>query len=177
MATQNPIEQEGTYPLPEAQLDRFLMHVEVAYPSAAAELAILNLVRNEGLQSTNSELPGPATITRESIFSARQAILGMHMEHAVEDYVVALVMATRQPPEGLESWIEYGASPRATISLDQCARAHAWLAGRDFVAPQDVAQVAPDVLRHRLILSFDAQAQGVTTHQVIDTLLSAVPTP
>ncbi len=175
MATQNPIEQEGTYPLPEAQLDRFLLHVNVDYPDTAAETDILRLTRNEarsGLEKASSPLPQAA------IFAARQEILALHMSEAVETYMVQLVMATRSPApysETLAGWIEYGGSPRATIALDRCSRAHAWLKGRDFVSPDDIQAVTADVLRHRLILTFEAEANGVTPDQVIQELLSLVP--
>ena len=174
MATQNPIEQEGTYPLPEAQLDRFLMHLMVDYPDAAAEAEILRLVRDE---SSSAPVMPEFQVTQQAVFTARKEILRLHMAQSVEDYIVALVMATRQAPESIAQWIDYGASPRATISLDVCARAHAWLAGQDFVSPQDVQNVAHDVLRHRLILTFEADAQGVNADQVIDQLLQLVPVP
>ncbi|AMX02659.1 AAA family ATPase [Microbulbifer thermotolerans] len=175
MATQNPIEQEGTYPLPEAQLDRFLMQVNLAYPGAEAEAKILRLARSEASHGENhpSEI-----ITQETIFRARQEILGMQMVEAVETYTVQLVIATREPAKydsELASWLDFGASPRATIALDRCARARAWLAGRDFVTPDDVMDVAPDILRHRLLLSFEAEAAGVTADQVIERLLQQVP--
>jgi MoxR-like ATPase len=175
MATQNPIEQEGTYPLPEAQLDRFLLHVNVDYPDAAAETEILRLTRAEA--GTASAAP-PAALTQAAIASARHEILQLHMAEAVEQYMVQLIMATRTPAiysEQLAGWIEYGGSPRATIALDRCSRAHAWLHGRDFVSPDDVQAVAPDVLRHRLILSFEAEANGITPDRVISELLSLVP--
>ncbi len=174
MATQNPIEQEGTYPLPEAQLDRFIMHVRIGYPDADAELQILRLVRGEALQQTADN---SVHLTQEDIFAARQQSLQLHLSEAVEHYIVQLVMATRRPqdysPE-LANWIEYGASPRGTLALERCARSHAWLAGRDYVSPDDVQAIAHDVLRHRLLLSFEAEASGVTTDQVIDTLLQQV---
>ncbi len=173
MATQNPIEQEGTYPLPEAQLDRFLMHVVVDYPDAAAEHGILDLVRAETANQPSQATPTP--VSQQQIFAARQALVGLHMTAPVEDYIVALVMATRQPGPEQAQWIEYGASPRATIALDICARALAWLDGRDYVTPIDVQAVAHDVLRHRLILTFEADAQGVTSDAVISALLEAVP--
>ena len=175
MATQNPIEQEGTYPLPEAQLDRFLLHVNVDYPDAAAEAEILRLTRAEAGASA-VHLPRP--LSQEAIFSARQEALQLHMSEPVEQYLVQLVMATRSPgsySDSLARWIEYGGSPRATIALDRCARAHAWLAGRDFVSPDDVQAIAADALRHRLLLSFEAEANGVTPDQVIDELLALVP--
>ncbi len=176
MATQNPIEQEGTYPLPEAQLDRFLMHVKVGYPDAAAEAEILRLTRAEA-RSGGAATPAP--LAQKTVFDARGEALGLHMADVVEHYIVQLVMATRQPgayDERLGNWIEYGASPRATIALDRCARAHAWLRGHDFVSPDDVHAVAADVLRHRLILSFEAEANGITPDHVIDELLTLVPT-
>lgn len=175
MATQNPIEQEGTYPLPEAQLDRFLMHVRVDYPDTAAETEILRLTRAEA--SAGISLPA-APLPQESVFGARRELLALHMADAVEQYMVQLVIATRSPSrysEKLASWIEYGGSPRATIAIDRCARAHAWLQGRDFVSPDDIQAVAADVLRHRLILSFEAEANGVTPDQVIEELLTIVP--
>ncbi len=175
MATQNPIEQEGTYPLPEAQLDRFLMHVVVDYPSADAEADILRLVRSESRTAASDAPPTP--VSQQHIFAARQALLAQHMAEPVERYVVQLIMGTRQPEEELQKWIEYGASPRGTIALDSCARAKAWLDGRDFVTPEDVQSIAHDALRHRLILSFDADAQGVTADQVIDALIERIPVP
>lgn len=177
MATQNPIEQEGTYPLPEAQLDRFLMHVRVDYPSVEAERQILQLVRNEAI-SANEPLLAPPLLQQETIFAARQQVLTLHSAPAVEEYIVQLVMASRQPEKyssDLAAWIDFGASPRGTIALDSCARAHAWLQGKDFVSPDDVQAVAADVLRHRLILSFEAEANGITTDAVIDELLRLVP--
>jgi len=175
MATQNPIEQEGTYPLPEAQLDRFLLHVNVDYPDAAAEAEILRLTRSEAGQGA---APPPVPLRQETVFTARQEALDLYMSSPVEDYMVQLVIATRAPgrySEQLTRWIEYGGSPRATIALDRCARAHAWLLGQDFVSPDDVQAVAADVLRHRLLLSFEAEANGVTPDQVIQELLALVP--
>ncbi|MFO7550997.1 MAG: MoxR family ATPase [Haliea sp.] len=175
MATQNPIEQEGTYPLPEAQLDRFLMHVRVGYPDAAAETAILRLTRAE---ASGGSASAPPPLRQDAVFEARREVLALHMAETVEQYIVQLVIASRQPElyaEELGGWIEYGASPRATIALDRCARAHAWLRGQDFVSPDDVQAVAGDVLRHRLILSFEAEANGVTPDQVINELLTLVP--
>ena len=175
MATQNPIEQEGTYPLPEAQLDRFLMHVNVDYPDATAEMEILRLTRAEA--SANC-LARPQPLRQETIFGARQEVLAMHMSSPVEQYIVQLVIASRKPgvySKELAGWIEYGGSPRATIALDRCARAHAWLRGQDYVSPDDVQAVAGDVFRHRLLLSFEAEANGVTPDQVISELLALVP--
>ncbi len=174
MATQNPIEQEGTYPLPEAQLDRFLLHLDVNYPDAESELAILRLNRGE---AKGDQSATPPTLSQQDIFAARQAVLNIHMAEPIEQYIIRLVMATRQPSEydeTLAQWLNLGVSPRATIALDRCARAHAWLAGRDFVAPQDVQAMVFPVLRHRLLLSYQAQAQGIHPNQVISRLLSLV---
>ncbi|MBT12307.1 MAG: AAA family ATPase [Oceanospirillaceae bacterium] len=175
MATQNPIEQEGTYPLPEAQLDRFLMHVVIDYPAADAEQQILRLARGEALHSHTQD---GVKLHQEDVFKARQEVLNLHMSDAVEQYLVQLVMATRRAEhygKDLDSWIEYGASPRGTIALDRCARAHAWLKGRDYVSPEDVQAIAHDVLRHRLLLSFEAEASGMTVNKVINELLQRVP--
>jgi MoxR-like ATPase len=229
MATQNPIEQEGTYPLPEAQLDRFLMHVLIDYPDASHEADILRLVREEAMvthravnkaaanqaasgeaaagsdasadatstgntstdEASNAEaisvnttlapreLPAP-TLTLAEIFSARCAVLDVHLAENIENYIVRLVTASRQPAEQdakLARWLSYGASPRGTIALDACARAHAWLAGRDYVSPADVQAVIHDVLRHRLLLSYEAEADGVTSVDVIDHLLQLIAVP
>ena len=175
MATQNPIEQEGTYPLPEAQLDRFLMHVRVSYPDAGAEQAILRLARNEA-GGTHSRPEG--TVSQADIFSARKAVLDIHMAPAVEEYIIQLIVGTREPDRydsELAGWLEYGASPRATIALDRCARANAWIAGRDYVSPDDVQAVALDCLRHRLIVSFEAEAAGVSSDQIIERLIERIP--
>ena len=175
MATQNPIEQEGTYPLPEAQLDRFLMHVTIGYPAVEAERDILNLVRNE---AKNLAPEPPKQIAQDELFACRQDILAMHMSMEVEEYIIQLIMATRQPElygEDLASWLEYGASPRGTISLDRCARAHAWIQGRDFVSPDDVQEILFDVLRHRILLTFEAEASGVTPDKLLETVRERVP--
>ncbi len=175
MATQNPIEQEGTYPLPEAQLDRFLMHVTVGYPDTDSERKILNLVRNE---ARNEAIEPPAVVPQASLFQARQEVLNIHMAETVEEYILQLVMATRNPgpySEELEKWIDFGASPRGTISLDLCARAHAWLKGKDFVSPEDIHEVFHDVLRHRVLLSFEAEAAGVDPDSVLTRILELVP--
>ncbi|MCL4107465.1 UNVERIFIED_CONTAM: hypothetical protein GTU68_011460 [Idotea baltica] len=174
MATQNPIEQEGTYPLPEAQLDRFLLHLEVAYPDMESELEILRLNRGE---AQGNESVQPQEISQQTIFEARQEVLNIHMADTIEQYIIRLVMATRQPKqysEQLDQWLDMGVSPRATIALDRCARAHAWLAGRNYVTPQDVQAMAFPVLRHRLLRSYHAQAEGVTANQVIAHLISLV---
>ena len=178
MATQNPIEQEGTYPLPEAQLDRFLMHIEVGYPAASAEQQILSLVReelaNNGESSSPESVP-PLRLTQADIFAARKDVFNVYMAPAVEQYIIQLVMATRERRDTLAEQLEFGVSPRASIALDQTSRARAWLDNRDFVTPEDVQAVCHDVLRHRLIISFDAEAQGITPNQIIDNLLQQVP--
>ncbi|MGB1292565.1 MAG: AAA family ATPase [Pseudoalteromonas sp.] len=177
MATQNPLEQEGTYPLPEAQLDRFLLHLSINYPGAEHERDILRLTRGEAL----SEHQAPAQqISQADLFAARKEILGLYLAEPLEQYLVQLIIATREGgelDEQLGRWIEYGASPRATIALDKCARAHAWLNGRDFVAPDDIQAVLHNVLRHRIILSYEAQADGVTKDQVISRILELVAVP
>jgi len=175
MATQNPLEQEGTYPLPEAQLDRFLLHLKVDYPDAATELAILRLTRGEALAHDKAKL---SPISQADIFAARQDILKLHMAESLENYIVQLVMATRNAKaysEQLAKWIAYGASPRASIALERCARAKAWLEGRDFVTPDDIQAVFFNVLRHRLILTYDAEAQGLSTDDVLKEILKLVP--
>lgn len=175
MATQNPIEQEGTYPLPEAQMDRFLMHVLVDYPDPDTEKTILQLSRQEVMGDRKSLAKA---ITQKNLFAARKEVLAVHMAEPVEEYLVQLVLATRNTQAyggDLADWLDFGASPRATIALDRCSRAHAWLNKRDFVTPDDIRAVVHDVLRHRLILSFEAEAGGISANQVIDQLLSTVP--
>ena len=177
MATQNPIEQEGTYPLPEAQLDRFLMHVNVDYPDASSERSILQLVRQEMISTQREPATPPLVLKQGTIFAARQELLNMHMAPVVEEYIVQLTMATRNPAlfgDDLANWLEYGASPRGTIALDICARANAYLLGKDFVSPDDVQAVVHDVFRHRLIVSFEAEATGIDADHVIDTLVQWV---
>ncbi|GAC18882.1 AAA family ATPase [Paraglaciecola arctica] len=177
MATQNPIEQEGTYPLPEAQLDRFLMHLEIDYPGAETELEILRLTRNEAM---HAEVVSPPSLSQVDILNARQDVLKIHLDEALEQYIVQLIIATRQPERydpDLANWIEFGASPRATIALDKCARAHAWLMGRDFVGPDNIQAVFHNVLRHRLLLSYEAEAEGVNSNQVLDRIMQLVPVP
>ncbi|QBY03336.1 MoxR family ATPase [Thalassotalea sp. HSM 43] len=174
MATQNPLEQEGTYPLPEAQLDRFLMHLEIDYPNAASELDILRLNRGEAL---NSEKLPVVTISQEEIFTARKEALEIYLAPVLEQYIVDLIMATRQGEkydDDLGKWLAYGASPRATIALDRCSRARAWLNGRDFVSPEDIQAVFHNTLRHRLLLTYQAEAEGITTNQVLDRILELV---
>ncbi|RYV02127.1 AAA family ATPase [Shewanella sp. OPT22] len=177
MATQNPLENEGTYPLPEAQLDRFLMHLNLDYPSAATEVEILRQSRKEA--QTNKHLK-MEPISQEDVFAARDSALQIHLAETLEKYIVDIVMATRQPQkysDKLASWLEYGVSPRASISLERCARARAWLQERDFVSPEDIQAVAPNVLRHRLLLSYQAQAEGVNADDVINEILSLVAVP
>ena len=179
MATQNPIEQEGTYPLPEAQLDRFLMHVRIDYPDAMEERQILYLARDEARQNASPAVPD-LLLEQKALFDARDQVLEIHMAAALEEYLLQIVLATRSPErysESLASWVEYGASPRATIALDRCARAHAWLAGRDYVKPEDIQALAYDVLRHRVLLSYEAEAEGVTADQFIGEILSIVAVP
>ncbi|WP_350432913.1 MoxR family ATPase [Shewanella sp. H8] len=177
MATQNPLENEGTYPLPEAQLDRFLMHLNLDYPSAETEFEILRQSRNE---AKTHQLPTIEPVAQADVFAARDQALEIYLAEPLEKYIVEIVMATRQPSRysaELAKWLEYGVSPRATISLERCARARAWLYERDFVSPEDIQAVAPNVLRHRLLLSYQAQAEGVTADQVIDHILSQVAVP
>ncbi|MEZ8156261.1 AAA family ATPase [Vibrio splendidus] len=174
LATQNPVEQEGTYPLPEAQMDRFIMKINLDYPDADAEEQIIKMVRSEEKPSTDK----PAPIDPQCIFDARDQLRDIHCSDAVLKYIVTIVVATRQPelyPESpLSQWIGVGSSPRATIALDKCSRAMAWLNGKDFVDPDDVRNVVHGVLRHRLILSYDALAEGVSSDRVIDEILSQV---
>ncbi|HIE64296.1 MAG: MoxR family ATPase [Nitrospira sp.] len=179
MATQNPIEQEGTYPLPEAQLDRFLMHVRIDYPDEEAEQAILHLARSEARRSTEAE-GAFSPLSQDAIFGARDEILDLHMAKNIEAYLLQIVIATRKPAiydESLAKWVQYGASPRATIALDRCARAHAWLEKRDYVTPEDVQAMAFDVLRHRVLLSYEAEADGVTPDRFVEELLSRIAVP
>ncbi len=177
MATQNPLEQEGTYPLPEAQLDRFLLHLNIDYPNADTELEILRLTRGEAIAETLVKAP---EISQQDLFAARKEVLKLHLAEPLEQYLVQLVVATRQADKldpTLASWLEYGASPRATIALDRCARAYAWLQQRDFVTPEDIQAVFHNVLRHRIILSYEAQADGVTKDQVLNRILELVAVP
>ena len=180
MATQNPIEQEGTYPLPEAQLDRFLLHVEVGYPTTEDERRILVLNRDEAKAGERDAFQPPELLSVESIMQARQAILRLHLAEELETYIVNLVVATRDPGQvdsSLDGQVMYGASPRASMGIDRAARAHAWLAGRDYVGPEDIQAVASDVLRHRIVLSFEAEADGITENSVIERLLDSVGVP
>jgi len=180
MATQNPLEQEGTYPLPEAQLDRFLMHVFVDYPSAETEREILRLTRDEAKQGLSEPVKPAQLISQEALFAARNEALDVYMSDELENYLLQLVLATRNPgryDEKLQDWLEYGASPRASMAIDRCARAHAWLAGRDFVGPEDIQAVAHDVLRHRIILSFEAEAEGISKDHFINELIARIAVP
>jgi MoxR-like ATPase len=180
MATQNPIEHEGTFPLPEAQLDRFLMHVTIAYPDAAAELAILHLARQQADAQVERRPTPAALLSQEQVFAARAAAMAVHMAPALEEYLTQLVLATRDAGRygaELKRWIAWGGSPRATIAMDRCARAHAWLAGRSYVLPEDVHGIAHEALRHRVLLSYEAEAEGVHADQVITRLLDLVPLP
>lgn len=176
MATQNPLEQEGTYPLPEAQLDRFMMHVKIDYPDAASEHRILDLVEKEA--RTHNQQADFTPLSQADLFAARDAILNIHLSDSVKDYIVELIMATREPKrygQELASCISVGVSPRATIALSRCARSRAWLNGKDFVSPDDVQAVLHDVFRHRLILGFEAEAQGIQVDDITDQLINFVP--
>ncbi|MGB0415242.1 MAG: AAA family ATPase [Coraliomargarita sp.] len=175
MATQNPIEQEGTYPLPEAQMDRFLMHVFISHPDAASELEIVRLVRGEGGNHNSSTDSTP--MPQDAVFEARKQIAQIGISEAMERYIVDLIASTRgQTPasESVAKYIQVGVSPRGSIALDKCARGHAWLKGNDQVSIEDIQAVANDCLRHRIVLSFEAQADGITTDDVINTLLKNV---
>lgn len=185
LATQNPIEQEGTYPLPEAQMDRFLMHVVIHYPPLADEIEVIRLVRGEEQKAilpkedaAPKDLLPP--ISQDAVFAARREVAAVHCSEEIETYMATLVHATRAPAdfsETLARWLELGASPRGSLALDRCARCHAWMAGRDYVDPQDVRAIAPDVLRHRIGLSYEAQGEGITADQAIAELLSSVAVP
>ena len=180
MATQNPIEQEGTYALPEAQLDRFLMHVHVGYPEAGAEAEILRLVRGRA-RATLRDAPAPVRmLTQQELFDARIAVLDLHLAPALERYLVEIVIASRDAARydpALAAKIAWGASPRGSIALERCARARAWLSGRDYVTPEDVQAVAPDVLRHRLLPSYEAIAEGWDGDRLARALIDRVPLP
>ena len=176
LATQNPIEQEGTYPLPEAQMDRFLMHVFIDYPDEASELQVIRLVRGEEKKESSQDKE-QLVIPQQVVFDARAQIQELHVSENIEQYIVALISATRQPErysEELKSWIEVGASPRGSLALDKCSRAHAWLKNRDHVTPDDVRAIAHDVLRHRIMLSYEANAEGISTNQVITEIVKHV---
>ena len=176
MATQNPIEQEGTYPLPEAQMDRFLLHVMVHYPDTESEKKVLRLVRGEEASSTKKTKKG-TVISQKVIFQAREEINKVHVSENMEQYIVDLINATRFPDkysEQLDSWIDYGASPRGSLALEKCGRVNAWMNERDFVGPDDIRSVAHDVLRHRIVPSYEANADGIGKEQIIDELLKLV---
>lgn len=180
MATQNPIEQEGTYPLPEAQLDRFLLHVKIDYPKAVHEKTILHLARDEARGALKSNKQTVEKIDQQTLFTARDEVLDVFMAEALEQYLLQIILATRTPAaygEDLAKWLEYGASPRASIALDRCARAKAWLDQRDFVDPGDIQAIAYDVLRHRLILSYEAEAEGISSDDVIKQLIARIAVP
>jgi MoxR-like ATPase len=180
MATQNPIEQEGTYPLPEAQLDRFLLHVKVDYPNPKHEKDILHLSRKEARSEFTAKAERFETVSQQTLFAARNEVLDVYMAEALEDYLLQIILATRTPEaygRDLAAWLQYGASPRASIALDRCARAKAWLAERDFVGPEDIQDIASDVLRHRLILSYEAEAEGITADHVIRELIARIAVP
>jgi len=183
MATQNPIEQEGTYPLPEAQMDRFLMHVYIDYPDEASEVEVLRLVRAEEQPGGDGDSPSPgrdpepAPVPQAAVFEARSEIHAIHVSENIERYIIDLIGATRSPErygKELRRWIQVGASPRGGIGMDKCARVHAWLNGRDFVTPDDVRAVVHDVLRHRIMLSYEANAGGITADQVIAEIVKQV---
>ncbi|MGQ0699538.1 MAG: AAA family ATPase [Panacagrimonas sp.] len=179
MATQNPIEHEGTYPLPEAQLDRFMLHTLVDYPDRATTLRIMELSRREAVEA--QELPPPVhRLTQDAVFAARREILQLTLADSVAEYIAALVDATRRPAPysaKLGEWLRWGASPRAALAIERGARTMAWLQDRDFVTPEDVQSIAPDALRHRLLLDYTAQARGITSQACVEELLGTVPAP
>jgi len=180
MATQNPIEQEGTYPLPEAQLDRFLLHVEIGYPTPEDEKKILSLNRDEARESKNESFIPESLLSETAILEAREAILNLHLSDDLEQYIVDIVTSTRDPGKvdsQLDGQVLYGASPRACMGIDRAARAYAWLKGKDYVGPEDIQEVTYDVLRHRLVLSFEAEAEGVTPNKIIEGILNGVGVP
>lgn len=180
MATQNPIEQEGTYPLPEAQLDRFLLHIKIDYPEPEHEKSILHLARKEAGQALDAKKTVIQPVTQQILFQARKEVLDIFMADNLEDYLLQIVLATRNPGvygSDLAGWLQYGASPRASIALDRCARAKAWLDQRDFVGPEDIQNIAFDVLRHRLILSYEAEAEGITADHIIKELIARIAVP
>ncbi len=177
LATQNPVEQEGTYQLPEAQLDRFLMQVVVDYPSHAEELEILELDHN---RQQEKETTPPNPLPQQSLFAMRRSAAEVFMDPKLNQYIVDLVQATRNPAsydKELARWCRFGASPRATLALARCARVKAWLEGDNFVSPGHIQAIAPDILRHRVLLSFEAEAEGITSDDLIQRLLSLVAIP
>lgn len=180
MATQNPIEQEGTFPLPEAQLDRFLMHVKIGYPEAAAEADILRLARDRAREQMQPPAMAVERMPLEDVFRARAQVLDLHLAPALERYLIELVLASRDAARydaTLARRIAWGASPRGSIALERCARARAWLAGRDYVTPDDIRAIAPDVLRHRVLPSYEATAEGWDGDRLVKALLDVVPLP
>ena len=193
MATQNPIEQEGTYPLPEAQLDRFLLHVFIDYPSVENELKIMRLVHNEAMNGNHTEKEKNTVFSNDSdenfdvqkilakdIFKARNEVLEIYMAEEIERYIVEIIAATRTPErysDDLARLITWGASPRGSLALDRCSRARAWLRERDFVTPEDIQEIAADVLRHRIIESYEAESDGLTPDDVINKILAKIPVP
>ncbi len=180
MATQNPIEQEGTYPLPEAQLDRFLLYIRIGYPQAEHERQILKLARAEAICGSNGSESELQPLSQSSILAARREVLDLYMNDDLERYLLEIVLATRNPGQygnDLAQWLQYGASPRATIALDRVSRARAWLDRRDYVSPEDIQAMAADVLRHRIILSYEAEAEGITPDRFIDELMSRIAVP
>jgi MoxR-like ATPase len=180
MATQNPIEQEGTFPLPEAQLDRFLMHVRIGYPEAQTEAEILRLARQAAAEQLQPVVQTISKMSLQQIFAARREVLSVHLAPALERYLIELVLASRDATRydaQLARHIAWGASPRGSIALERCARARAWLAGRDYVTPDDVRAVAPDVLRHRVLPSYEAVAEGWDGERLVQALLDRVPLP
>jgi len=193
MATQNPIEQEGTYPLPEAQLDRFLLHVFIDYPSVENELKIMRLVHKEAMNGNHTEKENNTVVSNDSdenydvqkilakdIFKARNEVLEIYMAEEIERYLVEIIAATRTPErysDELARLITWGASPRGSLALDRCSRARAWLRERDFVTPEDIQEIAADVLRHRIIESYEAESDGLTPDDVINKILAKIPVP
>jgi MoxR-like ATPase len=193
MATQNPIEQEGTYPLPEAQLDRFLLHVFIDYPSVENELKIMRLVHKEAMNGNHTEKEKNTVVSNDSdenydvqkilakdIFKARNEVLEIYMAEEIERYLVEIIAATRTPErysDELARLITWGASPRGSLALDRCSRARAWLRERDFVTPEDIQEIAADVLRHRIIESYEAESDGLTPDDVINKILVKIPVP
>ncbi len=177
MATQNPIEQEGTYPLPEAQKDRFLMHVNITYPDTQSEMEIIELVRREKSDDVQKV---EEKISQEMIFAARDETSTVKSSKTIIRYIVDLVEATRYPEkydEQLASWIDIGASPRASLALDQCSRVYAWMQGRDYTTPEDVRAVVHDVFRHRITPSYEAQSERINNDKIIDKILLLVALP
>ena len=174
IATQNPIEQEGTYPLPEAQMDRFLMHINIEYPNEESEMEILNMVRNEGRDNSKNS---HELITQENVFEARSQVSRVQSSKEIDRYIIDLVFASRYPErysDELASYIDVGASPRATIGIDLCSRVYAWLQGREYVESSDVKNILHDVLRHRITLSYEALAKNKSANDIIDMILKLV---